>query len=150
MPRLIQPARRYATDGVTTRTSTPRESIEDFLERIAKYVPVEILSIYLVVNAAAAKASPRLPALIEVAMYVALVALTPIYLWKLGGDVPDKPRQIAVATTSFVIWTYGIGGSFFWARLAELVHHVIVYPLLATFLVAVWAVVSGLIAPRPA
>jgi hypothetical protein len=123
--------------------------IADYLERVAKYVPVEILGALLAIRGVLpAHGTPdALPGVAEVALFVILVALTPIYLLRLGRDVPQKVRQVAIATVSFVIWSYTIGGPFFWDSIADLVHHQVVYPGLAAALVVIWSLAAGLFQP---
>jgi hypothetical protein len=123
--------------------------IADYLERVAKYVPVEILGALLAIRGVLpAHGTPgALPAPAEVVLFVILVVLTPIYLVRIGGSAPQKVRQVTIATVSFVIWSYTIGGPFFWDSVADLSHHQIVYPGLAGALVVIWSLAAGLFQP---
>ncbi|HWU87410.1 MAG TPA: hypothetical protein VN253_09045 [Kofleriaceae bacterium] len=124
--------------------------LADYLERVAKYVPVEILAAFLAIRGFVVpqgKAGAMPPGL-EIALFAALVVLTPLYLIKLGGDVPRKALQVAIATVSFVVWAYAIGGDFFWSAVAKLAgcdRAAIVYEGFAGALVVIWSLAAGLV-----
>jgi hypothetical protein len=153
------------------------DKLTNYLERLAKYVPVEIIAAFLairgyvdsqgggaplavtspvpapsVVSPAAAPlvASPgMMPEELEIALFAGLVVLTPLYLSKVGGDVPRKALQIAIATLSFVVWTYAIGGPFFWGAVEKLTGTQIVYPAFAGAFAVIWSLAVGLVHPDP-
>jgi hypothetical protein len=120
---------------------------EDYLERVAKYVPAEILAVYLIVrgNMPPFGEPGSVPAWVHFALYGALVALTPFYFWMTGGNVPRKRAQMGIATTSFVIWSYGIGGPFFFKPLEHVLNTQLEYQGLAGCVVAVWALSAALL-----
>lgn len=89
-----------------------------------------------------------LPAWAELAIYAALVALTPLYLLRVAGAVPKKAVQIAISTGSFIVWSYAIGGPFFWAALSAVAHTDVVIPALAGALVVLWSLAAGLFKPE--
>ena len=75
------------------------------------------------------------------------VAFTPLYLRRLAGRVPRVRAQLAIATVSFVVWSYAIGGPFFWSALERVTHAKIVYPGVAGLVAVLWSVGLGAIAP---
>ena len=113
----------------------------DRLERVAKYVPGEIIALFLSLNgiAATAAASRRL-VWFFVAFAVCLL-LTPIYFRYIVGT-PEDPRryQATVSTIAFLVWAYGLGAGFFvaagWYD-----------PTGATFAVAIFSAVSAWLGP---
>jgi hypothetical protein len=127
----------------------PGGPAQNYVERVAKYVPVEIIVAFTALRAVVpAHGSPdAIPATAELAIYFALVALTPAYLIKLGGNVPAKRLQVAVSTVSFVVWSYALGGSFFWPALESLLDGRVVYSGLSAALLVVWSLFAGLIDP---
>ena len=129
--------------------STPDQTFADYLERVAKYVPVEIIAAFLAIRGFAGSPGTMPPGL-EIALFAALVVMTPLYLLKLGGDVPQKGLQVGIATVSFVIWAYAIGGSFFWGAIVQFdpLPDQIVYSGFAGALVVIWSLVAGLVRPR--
>ena len=81
-------------------------AVADYLERVARYIPVEIVGALLAIRSVvpAQGASGALPVKLEIGLFALLVVLTPLYLMRLGGDVPQRARQLAIATVSFVVW----------------------------------------------
>jgi hypothetical protein len=147
MPRLIPDQTRFTADGITPRTATGQEKLEDYLVRIARYVPVEIVLAYLTIQsifqaATGANAAPRV---VEFVFYALLVIATAPYLIRFGGAVPHKMRQAIIGTISFVVWTYGIGGTFFWGALEQTLHTRVLYPSIAGATVVLWSVATGFI-----
>ena len=122
--------------------------LADYLERVAKYIPVEIIAAFLAIRGFAGSPGTMPPGL-EIALFAALVVMTPLYLLKLGGDVPRKGLQVGIATVSFVVWAYAIGGSFFWGALVQFepFPDQIVYAGFAGALVVIWSLAAGLVHP---
>jgi hypothetical protein len=117
-------------------------SLHDYLERVAKYVPVEIIGAYLVLQSIFTSATADRTPSVEFVFYGLLVIATALYLLRFGGDVPHRARQAAIGTISFVIWTYGIGG-WFWTGLGKTV----LQPSISGGLVVVWSLAIGLFKP---
>jgi hypothetical protein len=147
MPRLVSYKVQYAADGVTPRAAgAGGQQLDQFLEAIVKFVPVEILTVYMLIRGLS-PSSEGLPASLELVLYALLLTLTAVYLNRFGGAVPNKRAQVVIGTISFVVWTYGIEGSFFWPALERLVGAKIVFHSLAGVLVLIWSLVTGLINP---
>jgi hypothetical protein len=88
---------------------------DDYKERVAKYIPAEIISGYLalseVVKLAPAEDPRRLPA--AWALFLLGLALTPIYLWFAGKPSNRGERfELGIAALAFVLWAYALGGPF--------------------------------------
>jgi len=138
MPRLVA-----AQTGDVT--------LQDYLERVAKYVPVEIILAYLTIQSifAAATDSPA-PVAAQLVIYALLVCAVAPYLIRFGGNVPRKKEQALIATVSFIVWTYGIAGTFFWGGLATTLHARVMYPSIAGSMVVLWSLAVGLFKVDPA
>jgi hypothetical protein len=149
MSRLVT-SKRGPGEELPTAATTGSEAVQDYLERVAKYVPVEIIAAYMTIRGfvPAHGASGALPAWAEIALYAALVALTPLYLLRVVGEAPRRATQIAISTVSFVVWSYAIGGPFFWGALSAVVHAEVVLPALAGALVVLWSLAAGLFKPE--
>ena len=154
MSRLVSKRRVVSKDVLPGASSLPGgggKPFEDYLERIVKYVPVEIIAAYMAIRGflPAHGTDGAIPAWAEIAIYVALIGLTPLYLLKVAGDAPDKGRQLGIATVSFVVWSYAIGGPFFWKAVSSLAGDAeIVHKGLAGALVVIWSLAAGLVRPR--
>ncbi len=83
---------------------------DDYLARLVKYVPAEIIALYL--TAAGIVPANRSGVLWAVAAFCAV--LTPVYLrWVTSrGGVPPLRQQIVIGTIAFPIWLFAIGGPF--------------------------------------
>lgn len=149
MARLVDQRKAAVVDGLTKAVGPDGGGPEDYLERVAKYVPVEIIAAYMFVRSIvpAQGASGAIPPVLELALFGALLVLNALYMWRFGGAVPKRGLQIAVSCISFVVWAYAIGGPFFWGALEVLVHGSVVYPTFAGVLVVLWALTAGFINP---
>jgi len=134
----------------TDRAVSPPSALQDYLERTVKYVPVEVITAFMVLRAVVPHhgTPDALPIPVELAFYGALVILTPLYLLRFGGNVPRKGLQVAVATVAFVVWSYATGGPFFWDALSEFLDHKkVLYEGFSGALLVLWSLIAGLIDP---
>lgn len=126
-----------------------RQRTEYYLERVAKYVPVEVIMVYLAIRSFAPPPGPSAwPPILEFVIYGALVVATCTYLLKVGGTVPQKTMQVIIGTVSFIVWTYGIGGPFFFAALGSRVGVQLEHSGFAGAVVAVWSLFVGAFKPK--
>lgn len=124
----------------TSESSCPTDG---YLSRIVKYIPSEIIALFLLVDAAA----QSLPTLISTPVYftifgVFLVA-TPIYI-AVVTRVPGAPAslaQILIAPLSFAAWVFGFGGPF--ARLDWYT------PILGAVVALAVTLLAGFVVPKP-
>jgi hypothetical protein len=113
MSRLIDPVPRggslFAGNTKTAKTQT-------YLERVAKYVPAEIIAAYLtllpiVLSGTTADTTSRK---VWLAVIFAIGTIfTPLYLWRFPGDLKVKWYHLVISTLAFVVWTYSIRGGLF-------------------------------------
>jgi hypothetical protein len=151
MSRLVRPRSSTALGPNGGPPPPGGDRLEDYLERIAKYVPVEIIAAYMAIRGFLPEHGKpgAVPAWVEVAIYASLIGLTPLYLLRVARGVPEKGRQIAIAMVSFIVWSYAIGGPFFWKTVEALTGAEVVYDGLAGALVVVWSLAAGLAKPVP-
>jgi hypothetical protein len=151
MSRLVDDQRRGDARGKLNAgvPETPKERLENYLERVAKFVPVEIIAAFIAIRGwTPTSGTPQgWPPGLEAGIYFALVIATPIYFWKLGGGVPRKGLQCLISTISFIVWSYGIGGPFFWKAFGSLVSHQVEYQGFGAAVVVLWALALGLFKP---
>jgi hypothetical protein len=139
MSRRINTGPRATRAGSALGTPTR----DDFLTRLIKYIPAEIVGLYVAVRGAVPhEADPA------VLWWLALGAwvLVPVYFWvaTTRGGTPPMILQIVFASLAFPVWVFAIGGSpvTSWAWFNE---HQYVASIALMFL----TVIFGWFEPRP-
>ena len=122
---------------------------DNYVERIAKYVPGEVLAFFIVVNAilnqaVAAGGKGALMAgipVMTVAQGVLLVCLllVPLFVWYVREKGDAWVINAFVSTLAFPFWAYALGATAFAERWDG---------NLAAIMLATFTIVSGLISPR--
>lgn len=134
---------RIVEEKVVTRSAgklrsgsawTPKE----VAERIAKYVPAEIIAGYVTATGVAENVKHGKLALLVVLFVVCLVC-TPIYIVKLAKTHQEKMKNGIVATLAFLAWSYAYGGLF-----RELRWH---DPAIGSFAMIIVTIISGATVP---
>ena len=115
MARLV--AAQTIPAGVRFHAAGTEDPVKDYFERVAKYIPAEIVAAYTaMVNLIdSATSHPHLKETALAAFLFCLI-LVPIYYYALR--IPTDPKkatfaQMAIATVSFIIWAYALGKGFF-------------------------------------
>lgn len=121
---------------------------DNYLERIAKYVPGEVLAFFIFINAildqasktggkAATMAGIPVSSVAQGALIVCMV-LVPLFVWYVREKGDAWLTNAFVSTLAFPFWAYALGATAFdhWDG------------NLAAILLATFTVVSGLISPR--
>ena len=90
------------------------EGGENLPGRIAKYIPAEIVALYLGAKGIVPVGEPDRMTIVCIIFWVCL-ALTPIYLAVATREPGKGPLwlQVLLATIAFPIWTLAIGGGCF-------------------------------------
>ncbi len=101
------------------------KSNEEYLGRLLKLIPTEIVAVYLAVKGIIPEANMKWGLIIS---SLALLILTPFYLKKVMKV--EKFSQIFSSTLAFVIWLYTLGGPF--------IHLGIYRPWVATVILIFW------------
>ena len=94
----------------TTGTPGPVKP-DDYLDRLLKYIPAEMVALWITSFGIASAASADIPfEIIAWAMFITVLAITPLYLWRLQ-NVTSR-LQLGLSTISFVVWVFALGGPF--------------------------------------
>lgn len=113
MPRLVAPRPSMPTIGPALDAPAEQVGVEEYFERVAKYIPGEIVAAYITVRNVTPDAlgAERWPSWMHYAVFATLIILNVFYLRAVGGkDAPRKARQIAIGCTAFLVWAYALGG----------------------------------------
>jgi|HubBroStandDraft_6_1064221.scaffolds.fasta_scaffold123808_1 hypothetical protein len=118
------------------------DTYKEKLERVAKYIPGEVLATYLFLNGISATAPAGHERLFWYALSFAICLLcTPLYFHFVADPGDAVRNQQVVSTVAFVLWAYGLGAGFF--KEAGVYH-----PIAAAFSIATFSLLSGFIVPK--
>lgn len=108
------------------------EKPDTYRDRLFKYIPAEVVTLYLGLTATIAAASNVPPSLAWV-IFVAGVIATPYYLRFAQGV--RAPGQLIVSTLAFIVWVFALGGPFATIPGYQQVYGAVLLPIF-TFFVA--------------
>jgi len=138
MSRLVPPSQR----GAKAFSGNRAKDVKDYLDRVARYVPAEILAAYLtllpiVVGTTGDRPNVRIGLLAVILFGLGLINVP--YLLRAAPPGEPKRKHIIVSTVAYLAWTYSIGG--FWTSLG--LYHEAVAAILIVFV----SLGSGLVIP---
>jgi len=116
MSRRIQTGKAGSLARGALKLGTTQSDGEDYLGRVAKYIPAEIVGLYLATSGMvpldASTGQPRRLALWIV--FFLNFAFVPLYFWFATTRDNQKPLipQIILASIAFPVWVFAIGGPF--------------------------------------
>ncbi len=95
------------------KTKMPEATItpDDYLTRLIKFVPSEVVALYITLYALANSSRNEIAfdAVVWAIFIVGIIA-TPLYLWRVA-KVADWTQMI-ISTIAFVVWIFALGGPF--------------------------------------
>jgi hypothetical protein len=148
MARLVRP-RAVNLDG--SLAGADENPVKAYFERVALYVPSEIVAAYITVLGLISSTPPRAQGPIAVAIFVLCLILTPVYLSRFAA--PNEPRatQLIVSTLAFIIWAYAVGADngLFGNDILNWYNGAIASILLVVFTLISGAIVPTLRRPQP-
>jgi len=101
------------------------EGTDDYFNRLLKYIPAEIVGLYLTL--ANITNTQSVAGWISWFVFAICLLLTPLYLWRVLKVL--KSTQLIISTLSFVVWSYAIGGPFEQSGLFNNVFAAILLPI---------------------
>jgi hypothetical protein len=136
MSRIVE--EKVVTRGAGKLRSGQAWTPKEVAERIAKYVPAEILAGYVTATGVVENVKNGKLALLII-LFVVCAVCTPIYIVKLARTRQEKVKNGIVATLAFLAWAYAYGGLF-----KELGWH---DPAIGAFVMIVVTIISGATVP---
>lgn len=97
------PSKGYALTGGA--------KVDDYPNRILKYIPTEVVTVYLLLEGLLKSGVSQ--AHLTIGLWILFsfgCAVTPLYLWRM--QKVTKPSQLLISTGAFAVWVMGIGGPF--------------------------------------
>jgi len=102
--------RRAAAGSVASGTE-PIPGADKYGDRLIKYIPSEVVGVYVAVDALLKTAGNQIPKdALGWIVFGFLLIMTPIYLWRVQNV--KKYQNLFIATTSFLAWVFTLGGPF--------------------------------------
>ncbi|MGA9377998.1 MAG: peptidoglycan-binding domain-containing protein [Phormidium sp.] len=95
--------------SLTNIVEAKRQSKDDYISKLLKYIPTEVIGVYLTLDALVRSSEPRDMGLYW-GIFVFAFIITPIYLWRVQ-NVHNK-KQLFISTTAFFVWIFATGGPF--------------------------------------
>jgi hypothetical protein len=141
MGRLVKPK---IVSSAGRATSAGRDEGESYAERVAKYIPAEVVAVYMsltgILKAVENDDSLKLGA----AWFVFALGLiaTPLYLTRMRRPQSGEGWQLVLATVSFALWAYTLGGPFETLSFYR--------PWLGSLAVGIWTFLAGRHDPKVA
>lgn len=86
---------------------------DTYLSRLLKYIPSEIVMVYISIEGALRSAYASNPHSLETGLWIlagVLCLLTPIWLWRVARV--KSPSHLFVSTLSLAVWIFALGGPF--------------------------------------
>jgi hypothetical protein len=86
-------------------------SADNYADRLLKYIPGEIVALYMLVNGLAntLSESSRMEWFHWI-LFALFCMLTYAYLWRMAGI--RKVQQLIISVVAFVVWVFALGGPF--------------------------------------
>ncbi len=88
-------------------------SQDGYLSRLLKYIPSEIVMVYIAVEGVLRGAYTATPERLQISLWVltgALLILTPLWLWRVMRI--KRLGHLFLSTISLAVWMFAIGGPF--------------------------------------
>lgn len=102
---------RRAAAGSVAGGTEPIPVKDEYSDRLIKYIPSEVIGVYAAVDALLKTAGNQIPKdTLGWVVFGFLLIMTPIYLWRVQNV--RKYQALAIATVSFLIWVFNLGGPF--------------------------------------
>lgn len=98
------------------KASLPEEerekvTLDDYKEKLLKYIPAEIIALYVTVYGIAKAAQENIPfELIAWIIFGICFLGTILYLWRIEKDVTWS--QVIISAIAFAVWVFALGGPF--------------------------------------
>lgn len=93
------------------RSGSGGVDVKAYLERIAKYIPAEVVAAYISASGAAPLA--RAPGFLVTLIFVVCLVCTPLYVTRFTTTKKESVVNSTMALLAFVVWAYATGVGLF-------------------------------------
>lgn len=145
MSRLVEPVTRLIAADMAGGGGKARKKINEYGERVAKYVPAEILAGYTSAVSLISTADPQTAATKRLWLFgiswALLWAFTPAWLGQFTNDVNIKRTNQIMGFCAFAVWAYAFPAGWF--------HDCGLYdPIVAGLLMIFFTLISAFVIPK--
>lgn len=114
MGRLVEAKRRSLSMAEEAPDSASSPARDDYVARIAKYIPGEVLAAYVAMLGFANGITGSTAAMTVTrwAIFGLCLACTPLYLAKQARPAQPFRLHATLSTVAFCFWAYALGGPF--------------------------------------
>jgi hypothetical protein len=106
-------SRAAAKEGALAASAAPvAETPDDYKDRLLKYIPAEIVAIYLALLSVLKTAPPEKTPILTVEWVVFWIILIVTVPWQRKILKITKWQQVAIGTVAFVFWAVSLGDPF--------------------------------------
>jgi hypothetical protein len=128
--------RRAAQAGGVAGGRTEIPNVDKYTDRLIKYIPAEVIAVYLAVeNIFLTSGDESDVAGLSWVVFVILLVLTPLYLWRVQGV--NRWQQLAISAVSFGVWVFSLGGPFVYVAWYKPLYASVLLPIYV-FGAAIW------------
>lgn len=90
------------------RSGEPTADIKAYFDRVAKYIPAEVVAAYISANGVASLAPS--PGTLFTLIFAACVICTPLYITRFTNTRKEAWTNSVMAVLAFMVWAYATGG----------------------------------------
>jgi hypothetical protein len=122
---------RMAGSGITKTVSGTAGTTDEYVDRIIKLIPGEVVALYITLAGILAASSQNSGILFWL-IFVICLAGTPLYLKKISKV--NNHVQIAVSTVAFIVWVFALGGPFATMAWYQPIYGALLLPIFTFFI----------------
>jgi hypothetical protein len=123
------------------QATTGESATDDYVDRVVKYVPADVVAVWIFSSASIEAAADINRSLILWLVFAALLLITPLWVLR-QASLPKTPPavvQALLSTCSFAVWVFALGGPFALMNFYS--------PVYGAVLIAVYSLAVGLVVP---
>ena len=124
----LEKTKQATTRDASAGTTTVTKAEDTFIDRLLKYIPAEIVTVYIFVEGIIRQyQNPGEIKGIYWAVFFVFWLLTPIYLWR--AQNVKKPMQLIVSFLAFFVWVFAVGGPFLLLGWYKIIYGAVLLPI---------------------
>jgi hypothetical protein len=105
-------AKAASAEGMVAATQTKVETPDGYKDRLLKYIPAEVVAIYLALLSVLKAAPPATTPIVTAEWFVFGIILIVTIPWQRKILKISKWQQVAIGTVAFVFWAISLGDPF--------------------------------------